>query len=242
MIVQARNKFQHFLALDGEPLNNGYVYIGTSGLNPETNAIAIYYDTDMTKPIPQPLRTIGGYIVYNGSPVNVYTTADYSITVRDSDSSLVYSALSDNIDASQESALAAVDDATAIVVSAGYEVEAGRLTAQSYAEQTEDVFVDEYTSDGDGTYTATPTTDYSSLHWAAKAAASAASILTLAEGTYTPVVSSDPEGTATFPSPLRYTRVGKYVTVTGRMTYDANTTSLNRIYFNPPISTTFSNN
>ncbi len=54
-----------------------------------------------------------------------------------------------------------------------WEAEAERLTADSYATQVEDTFVDSYASDGDGTFTATPTTDYSSLHWAAKSAASA---------------------------------------------------------------------
>lgn len=52
-----------------------------------------------------------------------------------------------------------------------WEAEAERLTADSYATEAEDVFVNLVTSDGDGTFTYTPTTDYSSLHWAAKAAA-----------------------------------------------------------------------
>ena len=47
--------------------------------------------------------------------------------------------------------------------------EAEKLTAASYADEAEDVFVKIYTSDGDGTFTATDTTEYSALHWAAKA-------------------------------------------------------------------------
>lgn len=50
-----------------------------------------------------------------------------------------------------------------------WEAEAEALTADSYATQVEDTFVDSYSSDGDGTFTATPTTEYSALHWAAKA-------------------------------------------------------------------------
>jgi hypothetical protein len=50
-----------------------------------------------------------------------------------------------------------------------WESEAEKLTADSYATQVEDTFVDSYSSDGDGTFTATPTTEYSALHWAAKA-------------------------------------------------------------------------
>ena len=51
--------------------------------------------------------------------------------------------------------------------------DAAKLTAQSYATEPEDVFVKTYSSDGNGTFTATPTTDYSSLHWAAKSEESA---------------------------------------------------------------------
>lgn len=56
---------------------------------------------------------------------------------------------------------------------AAWDAEAEVLTANSYALQPEDVFVNIYTSDDDGTFTVTATTEYSSLHWAAKADASA---------------------------------------------------------------------
>jgi len=52
-----------------------------------------------------------------------------------------------------------------------WEAEAEKMTADSYATQPEDEFVIVYTSDGDGTFTATPTTENSSLHWAAKSLA-----------------------------------------------------------------------
>ena len=51
--------------------------------------------------------------------------------------------------------------------------EAEKMTADSYATEAEDVVVKVYTSDGDGTFTATPTAEYSALHWAAKSATSA---------------------------------------------------------------------
>lgn len=54
-----------------------------------------------------------------------------------------------------------------------WEAEAEKMTADSYATEAEDVFVKVYTSDGDGTFTATPTTEYSALHWAAKSALAA---------------------------------------------------------------------
>jgi len=55
-----------------------------------------------------------------------------------------------------------------------WEAEAKRLTADSYATEAEDLFVKSYTSNGDGTFTATNTTEYSALHWRNKAALAAA--------------------------------------------------------------------
>lgn len=52
-----------------------------------------------------------------------------------------------------------------------WEAEAEKLTADSYATQLENVFVNTYTSDGDGTFTSTPTTEYSAFHWSKKAEA-----------------------------------------------------------------------
>ena len=49
-----------------------------------------------------------------------------------------------------------------------YDSQASRLTSDSYATEPEDTFVNVFTSNGDGTYTSTPSTDYSSLHWSAK--------------------------------------------------------------------------
>lgn len=50
-----------------------------------------------------------------------------------------------------------------------WEAEAEKMTADSYATEAEDVFVKVYTSDGDGTFTATDTAEYSAFHWQQKA-------------------------------------------------------------------------
>lgn len=69
-----------------------------------------------------------------------------------------------------------------------WEAEAERLTADSYATEAEDTFVNLVTSDGDGTFTYTPTTDYSALHWAAKSmAGDIAPIIHAATAKTTPV-------------------------------------------------------
>jgi len=69
-----------------------------------------------------------------------------------------------------------------------WEAEAERLTADSYATEAEDTFVNLVTSDGDGTFTYTPTTGYSALHWAAKSmAGDIAPIIHAATSKTTPV-------------------------------------------------------
>lgn len=50
-----------------------------------------------------------------------------------------------------------------------WKAEAERLTAKSYATEPENDYVKIYTSNNDGTFTVTDTTDYSSYHWEKKA-------------------------------------------------------------------------
>lgn len=88
---------ESFYGTDGKPLDNGYIYIGTANLNPETNPIAIYWDRDFTQPAANPVRTVSGYPSRNGIASRIYiplTTGAYSITVRESNNTLVFSKLS----------------------------------------------------------------------------------------------------------------------------------------------------
>lgn len=86
--------FPVFTDLDGQPLDNGKVYIGTVNLDPVTNPIQVYYDEALTITASQPLHTSGGYIYRNGTPTNVYVNAsEFSITVNDSKNLLVYTSL-----------------------------------------------------------------------------------------------------------------------------------------------------
>ena len=82
-----------FTSTDGSPLDAGYVYIGTAGLNAQTNPISIYWDAALTIPAAQPIRTTGGYPSRNGSPAMVYANSDYSIIVRNKRGLLIVSAL-----------------------------------------------------------------------------------------------------------------------------------------------------
>ena len=77
----------------GQPLDNGYIWIGTVNLAPQTNPISIYWDAALTQTAAQPLRTSGGYIVNSGTPAVIYVDSDYSILVQNSKGSAVYSSL-----------------------------------------------------------------------------------------------------------------------------------------------------
>jgi hypothetical protein len=82
-----------FTDTDGQPLENGYVWIGTANLNPITNPVAVYWDAAFTQPASQPIRTINGYLSNAGTPARLYPNAtDYSILVLDKKGSTVYSA------------------------------------------------------------------------------------------------------------------------------------------------------
>jgi hypothetical protein len=80
-----------FYDRDGQPIDNGNIYIGVANLDPVTNPIQVYYDAALTITASQPLKTSNGYIYRNGTPTQLYVNAgNFSITVRNSDDTLVY--------------------------------------------------------------------------------------------------------------------------------------------------------
>ena len=90
MALQVNQPFPIFTDLDGSPLDEGYVYIGTANANPETNAIQVYWDSAQTIPAIQPLRTVNGFIARNGTPSSAFVDADtYSCTSRNANRELV---------------------------------------------------------------------------------------------------------------------------------------------------------
>lgn len=102
MTLNITNPFPQFFDKDGSPLNNGYVYIGAIGDNPETNPIVVYWDEAKTQPAAQPFRTSNGYIVRGSTVSNVYTGDNFSITARNRNGELIFysesnTVLSDNV-------------------------------------------------------------------------------------------------------------------------------------------------
>lgn len=88
--------FPVFSDIDGQPLENGYIWIGTANLNPQTNPINVYWDSALTISATQPIRTLGGYPSNSGTPARLYVNADYSIRVMNRNGSTIYSSLNDN--------------------------------------------------------------------------------------------------------------------------------------------------
>lgn len=81
-----------FTETDGQPLESGYIWIGTVNLDPQVNPINVYFDAALTILAAQPIRTINGYPSRNGTPARLYVDSDYSIRVMNKNGSTVYSA------------------------------------------------------------------------------------------------------------------------------------------------------
>ena len=83
--------FPVFQDRDGQPLENGYIWLGVPNLNPQVNPVIAYFDEALTIVAPQPLRTLNGYISNSGTPAKVYIDGNnFSILVQDSKGSMVY--------------------------------------------------------------------------------------------------------------------------------------------------------
>jgi hypothetical protein len=82
--------------IDGQPLEDGYIWIGVVNLAPITNPITVYWDAALTIPASQPIRTRGGYPMNSGTPARLYVGSDYSIQVQNRNGSVVYTSLDNN--------------------------------------------------------------------------------------------------------------------------------------------------
>ena len=86
----AQSAFPHYVDTDGSPITGGSLYYGTVGANPRTSPVSIYWDAAGTQPAPQPVRTLAGYPVRNGSPANVYIASAYSVALYNAAGELVF--------------------------------------------------------------------------------------------------------------------------------------------------------
>jgi hypothetical protein len=90
--LSIQSPFPTITDIDGQPLEDGYIWIGVANLPPIGNPIAVYWDAALTQPAALPVRTRGGYPVNAGTPARLYVGSDYSIQVQNRNGSVVYSA------------------------------------------------------------------------------------------------------------------------------------------------------
>jgi len=90
MSSKVETPFPIFVDIDGSPLEDGYVYVGTAGLDPSTNAITVYSDVSLSTVVAQPIRTKSGFPVVSGSPIRIYTgVGNFSLRVANKNNSQV---------------------------------------------------------------------------------------------------------------------------------------------------------
>lgn len=86
--------FPIFTDKNGLPLESGYIWIGVENENALSNPEKIYWDSDLSIPAHQPVRTINGYPSRSGTPGRIYTASKYSIVVKNKNLELVYGSMS----------------------------------------------------------------------------------------------------------------------------------------------------
>lgn len=93
--AQVLPPFEAFMDVDGSPLEDGYIYIGADSMDPEANPIAAFFDSALSVPAPQPIRTKGGYPSNAGAPSRIYVgPSSYSVRVKNKNSTTIHSDLS----------------------------------------------------------------------------------------------------------------------------------------------------
>lgn len=118
--IEVQPPYPAFAGADGQPLENGYIWIGVVNLSPQVNPINVYWDSALTIPAPQPIRTLNGYPVRNGTPARFYVASDYSIQVLDSKGSVVYTSLNDNLSGDGFAASNATGDGTQTIFAVSF--------------------------------------------------------------------------------------------------------------------------
>lgn len=90
--IEVQPPYPAFAGADGQPLENGYIWIGEPNLAPQTNPKAVFWDSGLTIPAPQPIRTLNGYVSRSGTPAKIYVDGGYSISVLNKNGSQIYTA------------------------------------------------------------------------------------------------------------------------------------------------------
>ena len=84
--------FPQFHDRAGQPLEGGFVWIGTAGLDAQANPVNVFFDPALTIPAQQPIGTRSGFSANGATPTPIYVDADdYSIKILDANGTLVSS-------------------------------------------------------------------------------------------------------------------------------------------------------
>jgi hypothetical protein len=138
--------FPLFTDIDGQPLEQGQVWLGVSGLAPIANPITAYWDAALTQVVTQPVTTRGGYPMNGASVGRLYVNSDYSILIRNRNGYEVLSA---------SSALERLDSSLITFIQAG----AGAVVRTAQAKMRDIVSVTDFGAIGDSNGTTGNGTD-----------------------------------------------------------------------------------
>jgi len=98
MSIKVTPFFPVFTDIDGQPLENGKIYVGLPNVPTVSNQIQVYWDEALTLPATQPITTLGGYPSNNGTPAAFYVDQNYSLVVQNKLGTQVYASAS-NVEA-----------------------------------------------------------------------------------------------------------------------------------------------
>lgn len=84
--------FNIWTDLDGQPLENGMIWVGVANMDAPSNPVAVFWDAALTIPVALPIRTVNGYPSRDGSPGVFFVDGDYSLKVTTAVGVPVYSA------------------------------------------------------------------------------------------------------------------------------------------------------
>lgn len=84
--------FNIWTGLDGQPLENGMIWVGVANMDAPSNPVAVFWDAALTIPAALPIRTVNGYPSRDGSPGVFFVDGDYSLKVTTAAGVPVYSA------------------------------------------------------------------------------------------------------------------------------------------------------
>jgi len=82
MSILVKSPYPIYTDIDGDPLEDGYIFLGEPGLNPLSSPLQAYWDSALTVPASN-IRTKGGYPSNNGTPGQLHVDSDYSFLLQD---------------------------------------------------------------------------------------------------------------------------------------------------------------